>query len=155
VQIELAGEQFTAGARPGRDARKAPVLAIELRKLAAQGEAGQLLEEKPALAAATEAQFADQLLVSGLLSRRGGNARHQFAIGHTPRLRQRHGSATGRTQESAVCRRMWETPNLGKRMKRIVRLSAARRLLRASQGAASEVFNFGLKPLALPRHPPS
>ena len=59
VQIETAGEQFTAGARARRGVGKAPELAIELHKLAAQGEAGQLLEEKPALAAATKAQFAD------------------------------------------------------------------------------------------------
>jgi hypothetical protein len=44
------------------------MLAIELDKLAAEGEAGQLLEEKPALTPAAQAQLADQLLVSGLAS---------------------------------------------------------------------------------------
>jgi hypothetical protein len=62
------------------------MLAIELDKLAAEGEAGQLLKEKPALATAAQTQFADQLLVSGLASGRGGDARDKFAIGHMPRL---------------------------------------------------------------------
>jgi hypothetical protein len=44
------------------------MLAIELDELAAESEASQLLLEKPALAPAAEAQFADQLLVSGLAS---------------------------------------------------------------------------------------
>jgi len=35
------------------------MLAIELDELAAEGEPGQLLEEKPALAPAAQAQFAD------------------------------------------------------------------------------------------------
>ena len=62
------------------------MLAIDLDKLAAEGEAGQLLKEKPALAPAAQAQFADQLLVTGLLAGRGGDAGQQFAIGHMPRL---------------------------------------------------------------------
>ncbi len=53
----------------GRGAGNAPVFAIELDELAARGEPGQLLEQQAALAAAAQAQFADQLLVSGLSGR--------------------------------------------------------------------------------------
>jgi hypothetical protein len=62
------------------------MLAIELDELAAESEASQVLLEKPALAPTAQAQFAHQLLVSGLASCRGGDARHEFAIGHMPRL---------------------------------------------------------------------
>ena len=62
------------------------MLAIKLYELAAKSEAGQLLEQKPALTPAAETQFAHQLLVGGLTSGGGGDARHEFAISHTPRL---------------------------------------------------------------------
>ena len=63
------------------------MLAVELDELAADGKPGQLLEQEPALAPAAQAELADQLLVSGLLAGGGSDAGHQFAIGHTPRLR--------------------------------------------------------------------
>ena len=66
------------------------MLAIELDELATESEAGQLLKEKPALTPAAQAQFAHQLLVSGFPSGRSGDARHEFAIGHMPRLEPVH-----------------------------------------------------------------
>ena len=60
-----------------------------LDELAAEGEEGQVLEEKPALTPAAEAQFAHQLLVSGLASGGGGDARDEFAIGHETRVCRR------------------------------------------------------------------
>jgi hypothetical protein len=77
------------------------MLAIELDELAAESEAGQLLEEKPALTPAAQAQFADQLFVSGLASGRGGDARHEFAIGHTPRLEPVPGFRARQSEELA------------------------------------------------------
>lgn len=119
------------------------MLAIKLDKLAAEGDAGQLLKEKPALAPATETQFADQLLVSGLAPGGGGDTRDEFAIGHRERLepdidfraakvkarlqatpkvtRKRRGGA----QESALCRRMWETADPGELQQQSVWISAA------------------------------
>jgi hypothetical protein len=64
------------------------VLAIKLDEPACHREPGEVLEEKTALATASEREFADQLLVSGLLPGRGGDPGEQLAIGHTPRLRQ-------------------------------------------------------------------
>jgi hypothetical protein len=78
------------------------VLAINLDKLAAEGYAGQLLEKKPALAPTAQAQFADQLFVSGLASGRSGDARHEFAIGHMPRLEP--------ANHFRACQSEWEVP---------------------------------------------
>ena len=64
------------------------MFAVDLVELAACGKAGQLLEQEAALAPAAQAEFADQLLVSSLLAGGGSDARHQFPIRHTPRLRQ-------------------------------------------------------------------
>ena len=66
------------------------MLAVKLEQLAAGGQPGQCSSSKPALAPAAQAQFAHQLFVSGLASGRGGDARHQFAIGHMPRLEPVH-----------------------------------------------------------------
>ena len=63
MQIEAAGDEVVAGGR--RCSGNAPVLAIGLDEVAAGGHAGELLEEQTALAAAAEAEFAHQLLVSG------------------------------------------------------------------------------------------
>jgi hypothetical protein len=49
------------------------VLAIKLDEPACHREPGEVLEEKTALATASEREFADQLLVSGLLPGRGGD----------------------------------------------------------------------------------
>jgi hypothetical protein len=78
------------------------MLAINLDKLATEGEAGQLLEEKAALSAAAKAQFADQLFVGGLAPGRGGDARHEFAIGHMPRLEP--------ANHFCACQSEWEVP---------------------------------------------
>ena len=72
----------------GSGAGNAPVLAIELDELAAGSEPGKLLEQQTPLAAAAQAEFADQLLVSGFSAGRGGDPREQFAIGHSSRLGQ-------------------------------------------------------------------
>ncbi|SPE19890.1 hypothetical protein SBA5_250120 [Candidatus Sulfotelmatomonas gaucii] len=85
MQIEAAGDEVVA--RSSR-AGKAPLLAIDLDKLSAGGDAGQLLEKQAALAAASEPKLANQLLVTGLPACGGGNAGDEFAVGHTPRLRQ-------------------------------------------------------------------
>ena len=66
----------------------APVLAVDLDELAANGEPGQLLQQQTALAPAGERELADQLLVSGLLAGGGGDPGQQLAIGHRSRLRQ-------------------------------------------------------------------
>ena len=74
------------------------------------GEPGQLLEQETALAPAAEPELADQLLVSGLLAGGGSDPRHQFPIGHTPRLRQLKVVLLVRVaaQEIRACRRMGE-----------------------------------------------
>jgi hypothetical protein len=64
------------------------MISIRLDELATDGEAGQLLEEETPRAAAGERKLADQLLVSGLLARGGGDSSEQLAIGHMPRLSQ-------------------------------------------------------------------
>ena len=88
VQIEAAGDEIVAVGTRARSSGKAPVLAVELDELAADGEAGQVLEEETALAAAAKRELADQLLVSGLLAGGGGDAGEQLAIGHSSRLGQ-------------------------------------------------------------------
>ncbi len=136
------------------------MLAIELDELAAEGEPGQLLEEKQALTPTARAQFADQLLVSGLAPSRGSDPRYEFAISHTPRLepvlhfarvKVREGlQATlkvtrGRlkgAQEPALCRRMWETADPGKVQMHPVWILAAETLRRATIPASGIVFYF-------------
>ncbi len=81
MQIEPPGGQIVA--RAARGSGNAPVLAIQLDQLAARGQPGQLLQQQTPLASAAQAQFAHQLLVSGLAAGRAGNPRHQFPIGHS------------------------------------------------------------------------
>ena len=83
MKIELAGDEVVTA---GGGARDAPVFAIEFGQLAADGEAGQLFEKQATLAAAGEAQLADELLVSGFASGGAGDARHEFPIGHGSRV---------------------------------------------------------------------
>jgi len=95
VEIEASGGEVVAGAG-GRV--NAPDLAVELAERAAGGEARQLFEEQTAFPAAAEAQFAHQLLVSGLAAGRAGNPRHEFTIRH--RSRVGHSSRSG---EGVAC----------------------------------------------------
>ena len=78
------------------------MLAIELQKLATESKAGQLLEQKPAFPSAAQSQLTDQLLVAGLAPGRGGDARHEFAIGHMPRLEP--------ANHFRACQSEWEVP---------------------------------------------
>jgi len=64
------------------------MLAVELNQLACHSEPGEVLHKEAAFAAAAKREFADQLLISSFLTRRGGDPGEQLAIGHTPRLRQ-------------------------------------------------------------------
>ena len=100
--------------RPGN----APLLAIQLHQFAARGQPGQLLEQQAPLAPAAQAEFAHQLLVSGLLAGRAGDPRHQFTIGH--RLRVGYwqpgveGAGTG--EHGFTLRRVrGDFPNIGRR----------------------------------------
>jgi hypothetical protein len=68
VKIEAAGDEIFGDCGPGSNARKAPVLAVELNELASHREPGEVLEKETAFAPAAEREFADQLLVSGLLA---------------------------------------------------------------------------------------
>ena len=90
VQIQTAGDEIVArcGSWAGSSLGKAPALAVKLHEPATRSEARQLLEEETAVAATGERELADQLLVCGLLAGGGGDPGEQFAIGHTPRLRQ-------------------------------------------------------------------
>jgi hypothetical protein len=98
VQVEPAGYQ--AGARcsgPG----KAPVVAIGLDQGAARGEAGKLLEQETTLAAATEAQFADELFVTGTAAGGAADAGKQIAI-------RGHDDFDGIPRAAAEpCKRLW------------------------------------------------
>jgi hypothetical protein len=58
------------------------VLAIELNKGAADRQARQLFQQQTALAAASQAQFANQLFISGFAPGRACNTLYQFTIGH-------------------------------------------------------------------------
>ncbi len=62
VQIEAASGQVVARSGPAdgeNDPGKAPVFAVQLKELAADGKPGQLLEQKTALTPAAQAEFAD------------------------------------------------------------------------------------------------
>ncbi|MFL6428166.1 MAG: hypothetical protein ACJ71S_07980, partial [Acidobacteriaceae bacterium] len=66
--------------------REAPVVAAGLDEIAASAEAGELLQEKAAFAASAEAQFANQLFVTGTAAGGAADASEQIAVrGHTSR----------------------------------------------------------------------
>lgn len=108
MQVEAAGDKIVARRR----ARERPVIAIRLHQLAADGEPGQLFEEETPRAPTGERKLADQLLVSGLLARGGGNPGEQLAIGHTPRLEHalHFGGGFKMTLESGACTENTELP---------------------------------------------
>jgi hypothetical protein len=58
------------------------VIAVGLDQFAARGHAIELFEQHTALAPATQAQFADQLLVAGTVAGRAFNSMKEFAVGH-------------------------------------------------------------------------
>ncbi len=161
VQIEAAGDEILAGRGrfAGRCPRKAPVLAVELHELAGHSEAGQVLEKETALAPAAEREFADQLLVPGFLAGGGGDPGEQFAIGHTPRLRQVESRDTLLRAETAqktwTCRRMGVTRDPGGAGRLIRPIPGRTGDGRGEGAAASGLILFGFEPLALPWHPQS
>ncbi len=66
MQIEASGGQVVARAARAEWPGNAPVLAVKLHQLAADGQPGELFEEQTPFAPAAEGEFAHQLLVSGL-----------------------------------------------------------------------------------------
>ena len=84
MQIEPAGGQIVARAARAQRPGNAPVLAVQLDQFAARGQPRQLLQQQTPLASAAQAQFAHQLLVSGLLPGRARNPRQPVStIGHS------------------------------------------------------------------------
>jgi hypothetical protein len=95
VEIEFAGGEVFAGLIPlaGRLARACalicrfvgsadgPDFAVELGQCSAGGEAGELLEQETAFAAAAEAELGDELLVAGAVAGGALNAAQQVLIG--------------------------------------------------------------------------
>ena len=75
--VELAG----AGGFFGRGVGEGPVAGVELDQVAAEGDAGELLEQEAALAAAAEAEFADELLVAGAGVGAALDQADEFAVG--------------------------------------------------------------------------
>ena len=87
VEIELAGDEVFAGVAGGwrlvgaglEGARacgffggavgEGPLAGVEFDEVSADGDTGELLEEETALAAAAEAELADELLVAGAVGR--------------------------------------------------------------------------------------
>src|SRR6202012_1650297 len=106
MEIEPACNEVVAWAA-ARSLRNAPVLAIGFDQVAARGHAGELFEEKTPFAAAAEAKFANQLLVSGFGAGRTCDMRQQFAIGHILRLGQRGGRCRSYVKVRCVSRN-WE-----------------------------------------------
>jgi hypothetical protein len=80
MQIEAARDQVAAR---GSGARESPLIVIGADEIAAGGHARELLLEQAALASSAEAEFADELLVSGALSRGSADAVEELAVsGH-------------------------------------------------------------------------
>ena len=79
MQVQPPGGQIVARAarapKAGNCPGNVPVLTVQLGQRAAHGQAGQLLQQQTPLPPAAQAQLADQLLVSGLLSGGAGNPR--------------------------------------------------------------------------------
>ena len=85
MKVELAGDEVFAGAfqlarRRAFSGFKHPVVIVGLGEFAAGGEAGEVLEEETAFAAAGEREFADELLVAGALAGRALDATEQVAV---------------------------------------------------------------------------
>jgi hypothetical protein len=135
------------------------VLAVELDELAGHRELGEVLEEKTAFAPAAEREFADQLLVSGLLAGRGGDPGEQLAIGHMPRLRQVESLVTsggqGLHRNRGLAVEWGIRVVLAEPEDRFDRFPAAQEMAAASARTASGFTFFGCEPLALPWHPQS
>ncbi len=100
MQIEPTGDEIVARPAAGF-LGNAPVLAIGFDKVAARGDAGELLEKQAAFATPAEAQFTHQLLVSGFAACGARDLRQQFPIGHSLRVGQRSGSWEVRCQENS------------------------------------------------------
>jgi hypothetical protein len=99
MEIELAGDETVAdstmlllytgeevGAEGasgllGRGTGHRPLLVVDLDQLASGVDAGELFEEKAALAAAAEAELASEVLVSGAAVGRALYAADQIAVG--------------------------------------------------------------------------
>ena len=58
-----------------------PVAGFELDEVAAEGDTGELLEEETALAAAAQAELADELLVAGAVGRGTVDEADELAVG--------------------------------------------------------------------------
>ena len=87
MQVESASSQIlTRAIRRGKGLGNAPVLPIELYHLTAHREASQVLKQQPTFSSASKAQFANQLLISCLLSGRASDARQKFFIRHSSRV---------------------------------------------------------------------
>ena len=70
-----AGGLFRGGGGEG------PLLGVELDEVAAGGDAGELLEQEAALAAAAEAELADELFVAGAAAGGALDAADELAVG--------------------------------------------------------------------------
>jgi hypothetical protein len=87
MKIETTREQVVARCAAGL-AGDGPMLAVGFDEVAASGDAGELFQKQAPLAPAAQADFADQLLVTGFASGRTRNVRQQFAIVHRSRVEQ-------------------------------------------------------------------
>ena len=65
VEVEAAGGEVVAG---GDSAGQSPVVAVELDEPSGGGEAGEVLDEQAAFAAAGKGEVSNQLLVAGALA---------------------------------------------------------------------------------------
>ena len=99
MQVELAGDEvfasdltFHGKVLPGvlrllpgglfrRAVRQRPLAFVQLHELSAQGNACELLEKQPALAAAAQAKLADELLVTGAVGGAALDHADELAVG--------------------------------------------------------------------------
>ena len=79
MHIQTAGDEVVAGGGLGQR----PVIAVRFNQFAARGQAVELFEQHATLSPATEAQFANQLLVAGPLAGRTFDTAEEFAVGHS------------------------------------------------------------------------
>ena len=79
MHIQTAGDEVVA--RGGLGQR--PVIAVGFDQFAAGGHAVELFEQHAAFPAATQAQFADQLLVAGALAGGTFDTVEEFAVSHS------------------------------------------------------------------------